>query len=86
MAFTQFPNTPLAEMPPLKTPTRSEHLPAHPLLHSLRSSRTCQDNTENEADFVPELLSDYRNSLAQLLNSERWAHHRTMQTLRTEIA
>lgn len=39
---------------------------------------------EDESTTPSNALTNYRTSLHELLDSERWAHHRTMQTLRAE--
>lgn len=85
MPFTDFPHAP--QLPPLRMPSASTAerpaLPLHPLLRPMRSSRSCAEPTEPaESPDEP----DQRRSIHQLLNSERWAHHRTLVTLRNETA
>lgn len=85
MPFTDFPHAP--QLPPLlmRSASTAERpaLPLHPLLQPIRSSRSCAESPEH-ADS-PE-GSDQRHNIQQLLNSERWAHHRTLVTLRNETA
>jgi len=38
------------------------------------------------AGVLTQALADYRTSLHQLLDSERWEHHRTMQALKVEVS
>jgi hypothetical protein len=85
MPFTEFPHVP--QLPPLlmrsaSTAERSA-LPLHPLLQPMRSSRSYAEPTEH-VDSPEE--SDPHLSIQQLLNAERWAHHRTLITLRNETA
>lgn len=85
MPFTDFPHAP--QLPPLlmrsaSTAERSA-LPLHPMLQPMRSSRSYAEPTEHgDSPEEPE----QRYSLQQLLNAERWAHHRTLITLRNETA
>lgn len=86
MPFTDFPHAP--QLPPLlmrsaSTAERSA-LPLHPLLQPMRSSRSCAEPTEH-ADS-PEEFDQHHSNIQRLLNAERWAHHRTLITLRNEIA
>ena len=61
-------------------------LPRHPLLRPLRSSRVYDESGNGDDDMATSTaLDSYRTSLYQLLDSERWAHHRTMQALKAEI-
>lgn len=61
-------------------------LPRHPLLRPLRSSRAYEECVAGNEDPTTGIaLNAYRTSLHQLLDSERWAHHRTMQSLKAEI-
>ena len=85
MPFAEFPPGP--QLPPLlvrsaSTAERSA-LPLHPLLQPMRSNRPYAEPTER-ADS-PEEPSQHL-STQQLLNAERWAHHRTLIALRNEIA
>lgn len=90
MPFTNFPHAPDAtapQLPPLlmRTASTAERpaLPLHPLLQPMRSSRSYAERTEHaESPDEP----DQRRNIHQLLNSERWAHHRTLVTLRNETA
>lgn len=87
MSFNQFPHAPqpLLPMQHARTPsTESMAMPVHPLLRPLPSSRL-PDETYHESGS-PNGKDEYRNNLHQLLNSERWAHHRTMHSLRQECA
>lgn len=82
MPFTEFPHRP--QLPPLATKETKQGeetaLPLHPLLRPLRSSRQYSQPTDGVQS--PDEPSDTQ----QLLNSERWAHHRTLFTLRNELA
>ena len=85
MPFAEFPPAP--QLPPLlmRSASTAERpaLPLHPLLQPMRSSRPYAEPTEC-ADS-PEEPSQHL-STQQLLNAERWAHHRTLIALRNEIA
>ena len=59
-------------------------LPSHPLLQPLRSSRALLE-ADDDGTSPSSALTTYRTSLHELLDSERWAHYRTMQTLKGEI-
>lgn len=82
MPFTEFPHRPqLAPLVTTKTKCEEETtLPLHPLLRPLRSSRPYPQ----PADGVQS--PDEPSDTQRLLNSERWAHHRTLFTLRNELA
>ncbi|KAM0715417.1 hypothetical protein Q7P37_008915 [Cladosporium fusiforme] len=87
MPFTDFPHAPAPQLPPLlmRSASTAERpaLPLHPLLQPIRSSRSYAEPAEHaESPDEP----DQRRSIHQLLNSERWAHHRTLVTLRNETA
>lgn len=81
------PHAPAPQLPPLlmRSASTAERpaLPLHPLLQPMRSSRSYVEQTE-QAESPDE--PDQRRSTHQLLNSERWAHHRTLVTLRNETA
>lgn len=55
-------------------------LPLHPLLRPLRSSRPYAGQSDGQQS------PDEERDTQQLLNAERWAHHRTLFTLRNELA
>ena len=85
MPFNNFPHAP--QLPPLlmRSASTAERpaLPLHPLLQPMRSSRSQAEPVDN-IDSAEE--PDEHHSTQQLLNAERWAHHRTLIAFRNEIA